>query len=274
MPELPEVETIKRQLEPLLQGRTIVDIRVPDRLIIAPVTFNTFKHQVIDQKIISVKRKGKYLLLELHNGIALVLHLRMTGRLTHTTEPVSTVEPRHLRLVLILDNGHAVVFHDQRRFGKAFVLAPEQAGFYWQKLGPEPLERSFNPARLKQIISISKRPVKSLLMDQQLIAGIGNIYADESLAQAGINPVRNASSLNDDEIKLLVKAIKLTLRRAILLEGSSIDTYRNARGHKGRFQETFQVHRRGQEPCHVCGAPIKKIKVGGRGTYYCPRCQK
>lgn len=274
MPELPEVETIRRQLEPNLQGRTIVDVSVPDRLIIAPATLKEFVKDIIGKKLISVGRRGKYLLLQLESGQVLVLHLRMTGRLTQVTEPISSVDRRHLRLILKLDDGNTVVFHDMRRFGKAFILAAEHATAYWQRLGPEPLDRSFNKARLKQILKARNRPIKSLLLDQQLIAGIGNIYADESLARAGINPLRSADSLNDEEIKRLAGAIKLTLRRAILLEGSSIDTYRTTRGNKGRFQETFRVHRRGGEPCHSCGSLIKKIKVGGRGTYFCPHCQK
>lgn len=274
MPELPEVETLRRQLEPVLSGRTIVQAKVFDPSVVSPVSSATFQNKVKGQTISGVERRGKYLCCLLESGETLVIHLRMTGVLTHVDAPVDAVERRHLRLLFSLDDGTGLSFHDQRRFGKAMILAPGKAGAYWERLGPEPLERSFNAAKLQEILDQRKRPVKSLLLDQSLIAGIGNIYADEALFRAGIHPLRQAADVTAEEAARLAPAIKETLRTAISLEGSSIDTYRTASGAKGRFQDTFHVHRRAGEPCPRCGCTVEKIKVGGRGTYFCPGCQK
>lgn len=297
MPELPEVETIRRQLAPLVTGRRIARVTVHDPLITAPVTVRRFQSAVNGRRIAALDRRGKYLLARLDSEDILVLHLRMTGILTHwpagswpagrggageaairwaggKSRQREAIPSRHLRLVLALDDGSSLAFHDQRRFGRAFVLPAADSEEYWRRLGPEPLERSFNQAELERILDARRRPIKSLLLDQQLIAGIGNIYADEALYGAGIHPLRLASSLSADEAGRLTRAIKETLRHAIRLEGSSIDTYRTARGRKGRFQETFRVHRRAGEPCRSCGGAVEKIKVGGRGTYFCPECQR
>lgn len=274
MPELPEVETLRRQLEPVLGGRTILRAKVLDPLIVAPVTPAAFTRRIRNQEIARVGRRGKYLRLALSSGLTLVLHLRMTGRLTHSRDAFEAVDRRHLRLFLWLDDGSGLAFHDQRRFGKAVLLTRDEADTLWSRIGPEPLERSFNAAGLRKILDNRRGPVKTLLMDQALIAGIGNIYADEALFRAGIHPLRPAAEVTSDEAASLSRAIKATLRHAIALEGSSIDTYRTTSGERGRFQETFRVHRRAGEPCPQCGGIVEKIKVGGRGTYFCPACQK
>ncbi|MHB0867147.1 MAG: DNA-formamidopyrimidine glycosylase [Thermoleophilia bacterium] len=274
LPELPEVETIKRQLHPLLAGRAILRVKVPDPLVIAPVSPRLFQNRLRGQVITRVSRRAKYLRLELDSGLTLVIHLRMTGRLTHTDTPYRSMARPHLRLFFQLDDGSGVAFHDQRRFGTARIMDPGEAAALWCRLGPEPLERSFNAAALRSILKNRKRPIKSLLLDQAHIAGIGNIYADESLYRAGIHPVRLARQVTEEETGLLVRAIKDTLRTAISLEGSSIDTYRSTKGAPGRFQDTFKVHRRAGEACPRCGCVIEKIKVGGRGTYFCPSCQR
>lgn len=221
----------------------------------------------------NVSRRGKYLLLGLDKGDSLVLHLRMTGRLTATRLPVPHTGRKHLRLVLAFDD-EALAFHDVRRFGTATILPEAEASGYWKRLGVEPLERTFNSRELEKLLDDRKRPVKSLLLDQSLIAGIGNIYADEALFAARIHPLRPAREVAGNEAARLAKAIKETLRRAIRLQGSSIDTYRDSRGRAGRFQDTFRVHRREDEPCPDCGGTVKKTRVGGRGTYFCPGCQK
>lgn len=212
--------------------------------------------------------------LELSGSDILIIHLRMTGVLTHVPGAVLKQELPHLRLVIGFTAGDSLVFQDQRRFGTAAVLPVSAAESYFSRLGPEPLESSFDSARLASLLGTRKRPIKSLLLDQAIIAGIGNIYADEALYGAGIHPLREAGSLTAEEAKRLSRAIKATLRRAIELEGSSIDTYRDSRGRRGRFQETFRVHRREGEPCPGCKGSVKKIKVGGRGTYFCPACQR
>lgn len=286
MPELPEVETIRRQLAPAVEGRVVTGLDILDARLTAPVPAAEIRRQVEGRRIDTLSRRGKYLRFELAGGGTLVLHLRMTGRLTlvhadprgtQTSGPEAAgnaVDPKHLRLIIELDNGSCVAFHDTRRFGTAIYLHAEEEADFWDRLGPEPLERSFNPASLMKICSGRKKAVKSALMDQKLIAGIGNIYADESLFRAGIHPERPAGELSYGEIELLCREIKSTLRHAIKLQGSSIDTYADTSGQRGGFQETFKVHRRGGEPCPACGTTIEKIRVGGRGTYYCPKCQK
>ncbi len=270
---MPEVETIRHQLEPHLRGKTIAGVNVPDPRVTAPVSPAAFGRRLKGRTISGVTRRGKYLILELNSGETLVIHLRMTGRLTYSRGAVRFSQWPHLRLVINFISGAQLLFQDQRRFGTAFVIDAGEAAAYWRRLGPEPLDRAFNARLLAGILDRRKRPIKSLLLDQQLIAGIGNIYADESLYRARIHPLRNSGSLTQEEASRLVAAIKETLRDAIRLQGSSIDTYRDARGRRGRFQETFRVHRRSGEPC-ACGRTIRKLKVGGRGTYFCPGCQK
>lgn len=197
----------------------------------------------------------------------------MTGRLTYTLNPVKPSAWRHLRLAISFTGKDSLIFQDQRRFGKAVIVPQGKENDFFSKLGPEPLERSFGAVQLKQLLKNRKRPIKSFLLDQSIIAGIGNIYADEALYRAGIHPLKEACSLTGEEAKRLSHAIKATLRLAIALQGSSIDTYRDSQGKPGSFQNVFSVHRREGKPCHRCKKSIKKIKVGGRGTYYCPQCQ-
>jgi len=264
-----------RQLKPRFTGKTIDRIDVLDPLVTAPQPPRTLARLTKGRNVADMARRGKYLLFELDSGDTLVIHLRMTGRLTATKTPLKSGEKDRLRLLVRFRGGAAIAFHDVRRFGKAFVLPGEKAAGYWEKrLGPEPLERSFNRKFLGGITAGRKRPIKSLLLDQKFIAGIGNIYADEALYAAGIHPLRAAGTLTGDEVARLVESIKATLRRAIRLQGSSIDTYRDTGGRRGRFQETFRVHRRQGEPCPGCGGTVEKIKVGGRGTYFCPACQR
>lgn len=268
------METIRRQLEPEVSGRKIVSVRVIDPLITEPALPARLTRQLEGRKITGVNRRGKYLRFDLDNGDTLVLHLRMTGILTRAVPPLTAEEQKYLRLVIELDDGAQLIFRDSRRFGKALLLTPADSADYWNKMGLEPLERSFNTAKLSALMKGRARPIKPALMDQHLIAGIGNIYADEALFEAGIHPERPAGDVSGKEMEALAKSIKSTLRRAIRLEGSSIDSYRDTRGNRGRFQDTFRVHRRAGEPCPRCGKTIEKIKVGGRGTYLCPRCQK
>ena len=273
MPELPEVETSRRQLDPLVRGRTIRRVEIPDPTVAAPWSAARFRRATSGKRIKQLTRRGKYLRFEFEDGDTLVIHLRMTGRLTHLKRRPSGDSRRHLRLLFHLDDGF-IAFHDTRRLGKAFLIPAGESRTYWQKLGPEPLGRSFTPARLAKITAGRDRQIKTLLMDQSAIAGIGNIYADEALFDAGIDPRRPAGKLTQSEITRLHASIRKTLKKAIELEGSSIDSYVNARGERGGFQETFQVHRRQGKPCPRCGHVIEKIKVGGRSTYFCPHCQK
>lgn len=274
MPELPEVETIRLQLAPSITGRTIERVRIIDPLLVEPERPAPLASRLKHRKVTGVERRGKYLLFQLAGGDTLVIHLRMTGTLTLIDHQPSGDEKKYLRLVMELDDGSSLILRDPRRFGKAFLLQGEATAGYWDKLGPEPLSRAFNRTVLGKTIAGRTRAIKPTLLDQQLVAGIGNIYADESLFGAGIHPERPSGDLSDKEIAKLTSSIKETLQRAIRLQGSSIDSYRDSRGNRGRFQETFRVHRREGEPCPDCGGVVKKIKVGGRGTYFCPRCQK
>jgi formamidopyrimidine-DNA glycosylase len=243
-------------------------------LLTAPAPTAELTRALKGRKITGVSRRGKYLRIELTEGDSLVLHLRMTGIITCIRPPLTAADKKYLRLTIELDDGTVLAFQDSRRFGKALILAAEESDGYWKKLGPEPLDRSFNSRSLGSILENRKRPIKPTLLDQQLVAGIGNIYADEALFDAKLHPERPAGSISGKEISALTKSIKHTLRRAIRLQGSSIDSYRDALGNRGQFQDTFDVHRRAGEPCHRCGTSIKKIRVGGRGTYFCPSCQK
>lgn len=284
MPELPEVETIIIQLAPAVRGRVVEDFEVLDERLTAPTDVHTIRKQVEGRKIRNLSRRGKYLRFELDNGSTLVLHLRMTGRMTLYTscgegewsdlhDDGAAINHKHLRLVIVLDNNACLAFHDPRRFGTASYLQPGEGRELWEHLGPEPLERSFTRSVLTRICHRRSKAIKSTLMDQRLIAGIGNIYADEALFRSRIRPDRGAGDLSDEELSLLCREIKTTLRDAIRLQGSSIDTYADTKGRRGSFQETFKVHRREGKACPVCGQLIEKTKVGGRGTYYCPDCQ-
>lgn len=258
----------------MLTGSVISRIEVLDQSAVAPGTPDAFKRRLSGRTIIAAGRRGKYLLLELDSGDTLVIHLRMTGRLTHLKLPLPMEDDKHLRLLVTFADGNGLSFHDTRRFGRAFILSSEESAGYWSKLGPEPLENGFNPRYLSQVLRGRSRPIKSLLLDQALVAGIGNIYADEALFGAGILPTRPSGDLDDAEIRRLVKSIKATLKKAISLQGSSIDTYRDSQGRRGSYQDIFQVHRRLGEPCPACGTSVEKIRLGGRATYFCPVCQK
>lgn len=274
MPELPEVETIRVQLAPAVTGRTIERVRILDPLLVAPERPEPLVRKLKQRKITGLERRGKYLLFRLAGGDTLVIHLRMTGTLTLLDHEPSGEDKRYLRLVIFLDNGSFLILRDPRRFGKTMLLEGDAATTYWDKLGPEPLSSAFNQAALGRALAGRSRAIKPTLLDQQLIAGIGNIYADEALFEAGIRPQKRSGDLSDKEIERLASSIRQTLKRAIKLQGSSIDSYRDSRGNPGRFQETFRVHRREGEPCPGCRGRVKKIKLGGRGTYFCPRCQK
>lgn len=274
MPELPEVETIRRQLEPALTGRTITGVDVVDETVVDKKKAADFRSRIGGRNITALERRGKYLLFMLGSDDALVIHLRMTGRVSHLPRGTNGPDRKHLRLVINFEDGSALALHDSRRFGRALFLNAADAGAYWERLGPEPLERSFTAAKLAAILANSRRPVKSLLMDQSKVAGIGNIYADEALFAAGIRPERRACDVSASEAQSLCREIKATLRLAIRKEGSSIDTYRGAYGAPGSFQDSFKVHRRQGEPCPRCGQAIEKTRIGGRGTYLCSACQK
>jgi formamidopyrimidine-DNA glycosylase len=275
MPELPEVETIRRQLEPKLAGRTIADAEVLDALWCAPRPPVEIEGLLRGRRIESVGRRGKYLVLGLDGDRFLVMHLRMTGNLVFFDRD-RIDEPPYLRVRLVLDGGERVLFTDLRRFGTGIVLEgrDELDEYLSSRLGPEPLDPSFTPEVLEERASGRKAPVKAFLLDQSRIAGIGNIYADEALFRARIHPLRPAGKLRRDELLRLRDAIVETLETGIESFGASIDRYRDANGERGGMQDRFLIHLREGEPCPRCGRTVVKLRAAGRGTYICPNCQR
>jgi formamidopyrimidine-DNA glycosylase len=275
MPELPEVETIRRQLAPRVAGRTIVDAQVLDPLWCAPRAPEEVEADLRGEPIVALGRRGKYLLLELADERFLVMHLRMTGNLLWV-DPADDLEPRpHLRVRLVLDDDHRLLFTDQRRFGTGLVIDGREAldAYIDERLGPEPLDPSFTPDVLRRLAAGRRAPVKAFLLDQRRVAGVGNIYADEALFRARIHPLKPAGRLKRGEIERLHAAIVETLEAGIAKQGSSIDDYLDSNGERGSMQDEFQIHLREGLPCVRCGRPVVKLRAAGRGTYVCRRCQ-
>jgi len=262
MPELPEVETIVRGLESLFPAR-IERLEVRDPRLALPV------EEIVDEKIAGIERKGKYIVFPLVSGRSLVVHLRMSGRLVRSC---SKQEEAYARLVLHLDRGK-VHFVDPRRLGTVEYCSD---GFP-HPLGADPLDREFTKQRLGKIVRASRAPIKTLLLDQKRIAGIGNIYAAEALFTAKIDPRRPGKSLSEEEVAAAHSAVRSVLVEAIrhlgTTLGESVSDYRNSAGQGGRFQERLNVYGRGGEACRRCGQAVERIRQAGRSTYYCPGCQ-
>ncbi len=288
MPELPEVETVARQLEPELEGRRIAELEVLDGRWSRPVAPEQLGAEVSGSTIEALGRRGKYLLLALDGERTLVMHLRMTGnlvlvegddvldpsegRLLYQGERTSSA--KHLRALFLLDDGREVWFTDPRRFGEAFLI--DNAGLearFAGRVGIEPLSPGFTPEALGAIAAGRTAPLKSFLLDQAGVAGVGNIYADEALYRARLHPLSPAGSMKPEHHLALRDAVVGALQAGIDAGGSSIDDYRDGRGEKGTMQERFLVHTREGEPCLSCGGEIVRIVVGGRSTYFCPSCQ-
>ncbi|MEL1134373.1 bifunctional DNA-formamidopyrimidine glycosylase/DNA-(apurinic or apyrimidinic site) lyase [Desulfitobacterium sp. THU1] len=273
MPELPEVETIRRSLSQhiLNQCITKVEIRWPGA--VEDYEENPFAETVKGLRIQSIERRGKYLLFTLNEGWSFIAHMRMTGRLIYHTQ---NHEPeKHTHVVLKLDQGE-VHFTDTRKFGRLQLVRTEER-LNWPslaRLGPEPLENGFTPDELGKGIASRKLAIKAALLDQALVAGIGNIYADEALFRAGIAPERCANTLTAEEVVGLHGAIREVLQEGIVAKGTSFRDYQDANGEKGAFQKELKVYGRGGEACRCCGQPLEKIRLGGRSTVFCSSCQK
>ena len=269
MPELPEVETIARMLRPILKGRTVTGVRNSwPRHIDRPV-FSELVERVLGQTIHEVARRGKYLLFPLDLD-TLIIHLRMSGHLT--VEEVAKPIDKHTHTVFELDNGTELRFRDTRKFGRVYLVSDSSEILH--KLGPEPLQTGFTPQILSEILRSHRRLLKPLLLDQTVLAGIGNIYADEALFYARLHPKRRSDSLNDQELRALHEGIQRVLRLGIKREGASISTYLKPTGEKGDMQNEVAVFRRTGDPCLVCSGPIQRMVLGGRSTHFCPTCQK
>jgi formamidopyrimidine-DNA glycosylase len=271
MPELPEVETVCRQLEPELEGRRIESLEVLDERWCRPAAVAELEAAVSGRTIERLGRRGKYLLLGLDGGQTLVMHLRMTGNLVLVE---GEEKERHLRARFVLDDGREVWFTDPRRFGEALLLDDgELDAHFASRLGIEPLSGEFTPAALGEIAAGRTAPLKSFLLDQKGIAGVGNIYADEALFRARLHPLSPAGSMKPEHLEALRDAVVAALEAGIDGGGASIDDYRDGRGEKGRMQDEFLVHTREGEPCPRCEGTIERIVVSGRSTYFCPVCQ-
>ncbi|HEY2161436.1 MAG TPA: bifunctional DNA-formamidopyrimidine glycosylase/DNA-(apurinic or apyrimidinic site) lyase [Solirubrobacteraceae bacterium] len=271
MPELPEVETIRRQLAPHLEGRTILGVEIMDPRWTRPDPPAPVQEALFGAVIERVGRAGKYLDLSLSDGRHLLIHLRMTGSLL--IDPPE--EPRHTRVRFELDDGHRLLYVDPRRFGTGYLLPDDAArdAYLGERLGVEPFTDAFTAEHLAALGRGRKAPVKAFVLDQRRIAGVGNIYADEALFRAGIHPLRAAGRLTGPQWSRLRDAIEDALAAGIDAKGASIDDFRHVDGARGAFQDRFLVHRRAGEPCPRCGRPVRKIVVGGRGTYVCEHCQ-
>lgn len=274
MPELPEVETIRRSLEPLLTGRTITGVTVfhPDVALPNPQALITL---LPGCQILGLGRRGKYLLIQLSGGFELVIHLRMTGKLIWTPDPESP-RPSHTHLQLELDQGPLLRYQDVRRFGRLWLLSSEEKKQIrgLSTLGPEPIDPEFGPKMLrKQLEKKAGSPLKSALLDQQVLAGLGNIYVDEALHLARLHPRRLCASLTQREMSRLAQATRKVLEESILRRGTSFRDYADGLDQKGENQDYLQVYQRHGQPCPCCGRPIVRDRIGGRSSFYCPHCQ-
>jgi formamidopyrimidine-DNA glycosylase len=280
LPELPEVETIRRQLAPAVEGRTIEQAAVFDPRWTTPLAPEQFERSLASRRIVELARRGKYFVVRLDDGCALVMHLRMTGNLLLIPDGADP-PAAHLRgqIWLTAPGGApagSLAFSDPRRFGTAEILADENAlaERLDARLGPEPFSAEFDGARLHERTRNRRTPIKAVLLDQRVVAGVGNIYADEALFRAGIAPQKQAARLTRVQAERLAEAVRDALAAGIDAKGASIDDFRDAYGAKGSFQDQFLVHRREGLPCPACATPVKKIRCAGRGTYLCPVCQR
>lgn len=269
MPELPEVETVKNELSPYIVGHQITGVTLFWEGIVRQPSAEEFCSRIIGQEITGITRRGKYLFVSLSRGDLLMLHLKMTGSLLVGQD--SSQPPKYTRAIIHLDKDTNVFFRDPRKFGMMRLVKDKNS--IVGKLGPEPLEGDFTPRLLSQRLAKRQAPIKALLCEQSIVAGIGNMYADEALFTAKIHPLRLGGSLSQAEIKRLHSAIRQVLRAGINNKGASVDTYFRPDGTLGTAHDEFKVaHGRGKS-CPNCGTPITRIAVRNRGTYFCPRCQ-
>ncbi|MCX5698393.1 MAG: DNA-formamidopyrimidine glycosylase [Candidatus Omnitrophica bacterium] len=265
MPELPEVETIKTDLQKIILGKKIIQVNIYNPKVIREPLPAIFKKSLEGLSIKRILRRGKLLILELSNGKFLTMHLKMTGQL------VTPGGGKSSRVAFVLDGGRILDFNDQRLFGELRLVSDWKKLEFVQRLGPEPFD--LTSVDFKDMLLKRKTEIKPLLLDQSFISGIGNIYAAEILFRAKINPQRLARSLVKKEQLLLYQEIQKVLKSAIKYGGSSVDDYVRVSGKNGDYARFHRVYGREGKPCFVCASPIKRIAQGGRGTYFCPRCQ-
>ncbi len=277
MPELPEVESLRRILVRTAVGRTIVNVRIGKKPLRRRATAD-FSGAITGRRIVKLSRRAKYLIIELDGEHVMLVHLGMSGSLTHRHAgfDADDFDPRHDHLEFALDDASRLVYNDPRRFGMvrlvertALASTAELKG-----LGPEPLSREFNADYLAAKARGRTAAIKNLIMDQRIVAGIGNIYASEILFQAGVRPTRRAGRVTRSEIEKIRAATPIILRAAIGNNGTTFRSYRDSRGKPGRFAERLRVYGREGEPCYTCSTPIKNVVVGQRASFFCPKCQR
>jgi formamidopyrimidine-DNA glycosylase len=274
VPELPEVETVRRQLEPVLVGRRFERVDIDDARLTRPEDPAEVAAELTGERVAALERRGKYLVVRFESGRVLLIHLRMTGSLLHAP-PGTAADVSHRRAVVNLDDGSDVIYRDVRRFGTWLIVEPDGLDPYLAgRLGGEPLGRAFTTKSLAASLANRRAPVKVALLDQRTLAGLGNIYVDEALWRARIHPLRPARELEANDARALREGIKRALDAGIKRQGATLRDYRRPDGGSGSMQTEFKVYGRGGEPCGRCGTPIEKTRVAGRGTWYCPTCQR
>jgi formamidopyrimidine-DNA glycosylase len=272
MPELPEVETVRRQLEPALVGRRFERVRIDDPRLVRPYEPAEVAAELQGERVAAVERRGKYLIVRFESGRVLLIHLRMTGSLLHANG--SLPDDPHRRAVVRLDDGSDVAYRDVRRFGTWLLLEPGEAEPYLDaRVGEEPLDALFTAARLGERLAGRRTSLKAALLDQRTLAGMGNIYVDEALWRARLNPLRPAAGLDSNELRRLHRAIRAALEHGLARQGSTLRDYRLPDGSGGSMQNEFRVYGRRDEPCDRCGTLIARTQVAGRTTWFCPTCQ-
>jgi formamidopyrimidine-DNA glycosylase len=273
MPELPEVESVRRQLEPTLVGRRLQQVQIDDPRLVRPYEPAEVAAELEGEHVAAVERRGKYLIVRFVSGRVLLIHLRMTGSLLAAPSGSLPDDP-HRRAVVRLDDGSDVAYRDVRRFGTWLLLEPgEDAPYLAARVGDEPLDARFTAARLGERLAGRRTSLKAALLDQRTLAGLGNIYVDEALWRARLNPLRPATGLDRNELRRLHRSIRAALEHGLARQGSTLRDYRLPDGSGGSMQNEFRVYGRRDEPCDRCGTPIAHTTVAGRTTWFCPTCQ-
>ncbi|MFY9114267.1 MAG: DNA-formamidopyrimidine glycosylase [Dethiobacteria bacterium] len=274
MPELPEVEVIRKELDALIRGETIKTTRVLFPGSVGYPKTDEFTRLIKDRTIEGLSRKGKFLIINLHGLLRLVIHLRMTGGLTYFEDNSAHILGKYVRIIFRMKRGNGFYFSDPRKFGRVWLLRPGDDHITGlDRLGPDWWTEVSEGEFKERLAGRCRSRIKGLLLDQKFLAGLGNIYADESLFRAGIHPLTRAGSLSDSEAGRLFGSVRETLLRAIKNGGTSISDYRNTSGEPGAFQNMLMVYQRKGERCHRCNHTIERMVVCGRGTYFCPSCQ-
>lgn len=291
MPELPEVETIKEDLKKKIIGRKIISVFPLWKEIVKDVPFEVFRKQVAGKEIIDVQRRAKNLIIKLSDGLNLLIHLKMTGHFIVTSDKDKVSSDgrwektenkllltdrmnQFIRIIFYLSDGKMMAMSDLRKFAYIKLVNDKELVEVLDKYGPEPFDKNFTAKKLAEILSKKKTAVKKVLMDQSQIAGVGNIYADEILWASRVHPLSQSNKLPQKDIVAIYENTKKILTESLKRRGTSTSDFRDTEGKAGTFGDFRNVYRRTDLPCPVCGGPIRRISLGGRGTHFCPRCQK